>query len=108
MLHTAQHIVGTPDGVLVRLLLFAWMSPRTLWGVLAGNVQVDSLATKRADDMNEATRRLLGVLLRFIDGFKATDSIVIGATNRQQVGILSVLYAAALVGTWHDFDMTLS
>jgi ATP-dependent 26S proteasome regulatory subunit len=50
-----------------------------------GYVQVDSLATKRADDMNEATRRLLGVLLRFIDGFKATDSIVIGATNRKQV-----------------------
>ena len=34
--------------------------------------------------MNEATRRLLGVLLRFIDGFKATDSIVVAATNRKQ------------------------
>jgi SpoVK/Ycf46/Vps4 family AAA+-type ATPase len=34
--------------------------------------------------MHEATRRLLGVLLRFIDGFKATDSIVIAATNRKQ------------------------
>ena len=33
--------------------------------------------------MNEATRRLLGVLLRFIDGFQATDSIVIAATNRK-------------------------
>ena len=60
-------------------------------GMMAHNecagLQVDSLATKRADDMNEATRRLLGVLLRFIDGFKATDSIVIGATNRQQVRV---------------------
>lgn len=45
---------------------------------------MDSLATSRSDDMNEATRRLLGVLLRFIDGFKATDSIVIAATNRKQ------------------------
>ena len=47
-------------------------------------VQVDSLATSRSDDMNEATRRLLGVLLRFIDGFAATDSIVVAATNRKQ------------------------
>ena len=47
-------------------------------------MQVDSLATSRGDDMNEATRRLLGVLLRFIDGFKATDSIVVAATNRKQ------------------------
>lgn len=45
---------------------------------------MDSLATSRSDDMNEATRRLLGVLLRFIDGFKATDSIVVAATNRKQ------------------------
>jgi SpoVK/Ycf46/Vps4 family AAA+-type ATPase len=34
--------------------------------------------------MNEATRRLLSVLLRFIDGFKATNSIVVAATNRKQ------------------------
>eukprot|EP00892_Ulva_mutabilis_P011888 jgi/Ulvmu1/9071/UM005_0166.1 len=46
--------------------------------------EVDSLATSRSDDMNEATRRLLGVLLRFIDGFQATDSIVVAATNRKQ------------------------
>lgn len=45
---------------------------------------MDSLATSRSDDMNEATRRLLGVLLRFIDGFKSTDSIVVAATNRKQ------------------------
>jgi SpoVK/Ycf46/Vps4 family AAA+-type ATPase len=47
-------------------------------------MQVDSLATNRDSDMNEATRRLLGVLLRFIDGFKATNSIVVAATNRKQ------------------------
>ena len=47
-------------------------------------VQVDSLATSRGDNMYEATRRLLGVLLRFIDGFEATTSIVLAATNRKQ------------------------
>jgi ATP-dependent 26S proteasome regulatory subunit len=46
--------------------------------------QVDSLAGKRNDDMHESTRRLLGVLLRFIDGFTATDSIIVAATNRKQ------------------------
>lgn len=33
--------------------------------------------------MHESTRRLLGVLLRFMDGFHAPRSIVIGATNRK-------------------------
>jgi SpoVK/Ycf46/Vps4 family AAA+-type ATPase len=47
-------------------------------------LQVDSLAGKRNDDMHESTRRLLGVLLRFIDGFQATDSIIVAATNRKQ------------------------
>ena len=37
-------------------------------------------------DMNEATRRLLGVLLRQMDGFASANnrSVVIGATNRRQ------------------------
>lgn len=47
-------------------------------------MQVDSLAQSRSADMNEATRRLLGVLLRFVDGFKATNSIIVAATNRKQ------------------------
>lgn len=37
--------------------------------------------------MHEATRRVLGVLLRHLDGFDSTRkrTIVIGATNRKQV-----------------------
>lgn len=63
--------------------------------------ELDSLATSRDQaDMHEASRRLLGVLLREIDGFNHRDtagsssdggggdsskrSVVIGATNRQQ------------------------
>jgi len=40
----------------------------------------------RSGDMNEATRRLLGVLLRQMDGFASANnrSVVIGATNRRQ------------------------
>jgi SpoVK/Ycf46/Vps4 family AAA+-type ATPase len=34
--------------------------------------------------MHEATRRILGVLLRQLDGFEGKRSIVIGATNRKQ------------------------
>ena len=33
--------------------------------------ELDSLATQRGGDMHEATRRLLGVLLRHLDGFDA-------------------------------------
>ena len=45
---------------------------------------MDSLAQSRSSDMNEASRRLLSVLLRFVDGFKATNSIIVAATNRKQ------------------------
>ena len=34
--------------------------------------------------MHEATRRILGVLLRQLDGFEGKRSIVIAATNRKQ------------------------
>lgn len=45
--------------------------------------EVDSLAATRAADMNEATRRLLGVLLRQIDGFSSAPGVVVlAATNR--------------------------
>lgn len=40
-----------------------------------------------ATEMHEATRRVLGVLLRHLDGFDSTNkrTVVIGATNRKQV-----------------------
>ncbi|GAB4821726.1 hypothetical protein N2152v2_008772 [Parachlorella kessleri] len=47
--------------------------------------ELDALATSRGTDMHEATRRLLGVLLRHLDGFDANKrTVVIGATNRRQ------------------------
>lgn len=38
----------------------------------------------RSQQMHEATRRVLGVLLRSLDGFTRGRYIVIGATNRKQ------------------------
>ncbi|KAH6823357.1 P-loop containing nucleoside triphosphate hydrolases superfamily protein [Perilla frutescens var. hirtella] len=47
--------------------------------------EVDSLATARDSDIHEATRRLLSVLLRQIDGFEQEKKVVvIAATNRKQ------------------------
>ena len=47
--------------------------------------EIDSLATARSGDMHEATRRVLSVLLRQIEGFEQKNqTIVIGATNRKQ------------------------
>ncbi|MBU3906793.1 MAG: AAA family ATPase [Nanoarchaeota archaeon] len=47
--------------------------------------EIDSLATSREGGIHEATRRVLSVLLRKIDGFKPNDkTILIGATNRKQ------------------------
>ncbi|CAL8469402.1 g8943 [Coccomyxa elongata] len=47
--------------------------------------EIDSLATQRSSEMHEATRRLLGVLLRQMDGFgPQSKSVIIGATNRRQ------------------------
>ena len=44
--------------------------------------ELDSLATTRGNDMHEATRRMLGVLLRFLDGFdQEKRAVVVGATN---------------------------
>lgn len=44
--------------------------------------ELDSLATTRGNDMHEATRRMLGVLLRFLDGFDQNKrAVVVGATN---------------------------
>lgn len=46
--------------------------------------EIDSLAGSRDQNMFEATRRLLSVLLRKLDGIDAaTNTITIGATNRK-------------------------
>lgn len=47
--------------------------------------EIDSLATSREGNIHEATRRVLSVLLRKIDGMSpAEGTILIGATNRKQ------------------------
>ncbi|XP_026392718.1 ATPase family AAA domain-containing protein 1-B-like isoform X2 [Papaver somniferum] len=47
--------------------------------------EVDSFAIARDDGMHEATRRILSVLLRQIDGFEQeTRVVVIAATNRKE------------------------
>ncbi|MDK2849777.1 MAG: hypothetical protein PWP03_332 [Candidatus Woesearchaeota archaeon] len=48
--------------------------------------EIDSLATSRDDGIHEATRRVLSVLLRKIDGIESSEQnvIVIGSTNRKQ------------------------
>ncbi|GAB2301047.1 hypothetical protein Dimus_035083 [Dionaea muscipula] len=47
--------------------------------------EVDSFAIDRGSEMHEATRRLLSVLLRQIDGFEQDKKVVvIAATNRKQ------------------------
>ena len=47
--------------------------------------EIDSLAGSREEGLFEATRRVLSVLLRKIDGFDTRDGILtIGATNRTQ------------------------
>ncbi|KAK4284319.1 hypothetical protein QN277_001171 [Acacia crassicarpa] len=47
--------------------------------------EIDSFAADRDREMHEATRRILSVLLRQIDGFEQDKKvIVIGATNRKQ------------------------
>ncbi|KAL2483940.1 P-loop containing nucleoside triphosphate hydrolase superfamily protein [Forsythia ovata] len=47
--------------------------------------EVDSLATARDTETHEATRRLLSVLLRQIDGFEQEKKVVVvAATNRKQ------------------------
>ncbi|TGN18465.1 AAA family ATPase [Leptospira idonii] len=47
--------------------------------------EIDSLATSREDGLFEATRNLLSVLLRKLDGFATQSRIItIGATNRKE------------------------
>jgi SpoVK/Ycf46/Vps4 family AAA+-type ATPase len=45
--------------------------------------EIDSLAGSRNDDMHEATRRILSVLLRKMQGFMSIENVItLGATNR--------------------------
>mmetsp|Transcript_27338 Transcript_27338/g.89482 ORF Transcript_27338/g.89482 Transcript_27338/m.89482 type:complete len:299 (-) Transcript_27338:266-1162(-) len=47
--------------------------------------EIDALATERGEDMHEATRRMLSVLLRHLDGLDSKKrSVLIAATNRAQ------------------------
>lgn len=46
--------------------------------------EIDSLAQSREREMHEATRRMLSVFLRYLDGFDTSESVlVICATNRR-------------------------
>ncbi len=47
--------------------------------------EIDSLALNRESGIHEASRRVLSVLLRQLDGFQANEkTMVIGATNRKE------------------------
>ncbi|MEW6144106.1 MAG: AAA family ATPase [Thermodesulfobacteriota bacterium] len=47
--------------------------------------EIDSLATQRADESHEVSRRVVAQLLTLMDGFTSSDNvIVIAATNRPQ------------------------
>ena len=46
--------------------------------------EIDALVTTREQDMHDASRRILGVLLKEIDGFEASNVVVIAATNRKR------------------------
>jgi len=68
-----------------KLLAEVFRASETMGGALIFLDEVDSLATTRGADMHEATRRVLGVLLRQLDGFDSSKrSVVIAATNRKQ------------------------
>ncbi|KAA6425260.1 MAG: 26S protease regulatory [Trebouxia sp. A1-2] len=68
-----------------RLLSEVFKAAEMLPGCIIFLDEVDSLATSRNSEMHEATRRLLGVLLRHLDGFETNKrSVVIAATNRKE------------------------
>ena len=98
---SARIIAGESDSPMVYVPVESIMSKwygeaeRNLAGVFdacsdLGNAlifldEIDSLATSRESGLYEATRRVLSVLLRKIDGFEPNDkTILIGATNRKQ------------------------
>eukprot|EP00210_Caulerpa_lentillifera_P002915 g2783.t1 len=68
-----------------RLLAEVFTFADRLGGSIVFFDEIESLATTRSAEMHEATRRVLGVLLREMDGFDTRKKIVvIGATNRKQ------------------------
>ncbi|KAL3159723.1 hypothetical protein ABBQ38_010129 [Trebouxia sp. C0009 RCD-2024] len=68
-----------------RLLADVFKAAEVLPGCIIFLDEIDSLATSRSSDMHEATRRVLGVLLRHLDGFETNKgSVVIAATNRKE------------------------
>lgn len=68
-----------------KLLASVFKNANELGGSIIFLDEIETLATTRSSDMHEATRRLLGVLLREMDGFDTSKrTIVIGATNRKQ------------------------
>ncbi|GMH39592.1 hypothetical protein BSKO_07490 [Bryopsis sp. KO-2023] len=68
-----------------KLLANVFKNADELGGSIIFLDEIETLATTRGADMHEATRRLLGVLLREMDGFDTSKrTIVIGATNRKQ------------------------
>eukprot|EP01024_Parvocaulis_polyphysoides_P026406 TRINITY_DN24073_c0_g2_i2.p1 TRINITY_DN24073_c0_g2~~TRINITY_DN24073_c0_g2_i2.p1 ORF type:complete len:219 (-),score=39.31 TRINITY_DN24073_c0_g2_i2:369-941(-) len=72
---------GESEKLLGNVFKFA----ENLGGAIIFFDEIDSLAGNRAEGMHEASRRVLSVLLRFIDGFDTEKkTVVIGATNRKQ------------------------
>eukprot|EP00850_Spirogloea_muscicola_P006422 SM000030S11431 [mRNA] locus=s30:595720:599754:+ [translate_table: standard] len=69
-----------------RLLASVFTASKTLQGgAIVFLDEIDALATARNGEMHEATRRILSVLLRQMDGFERDSGVVvIAATNRMQ------------------------
>ncbi|XP_054785442.1 uncharacterized protein LOC129291977 isoform X2 [Prosopis cineraria] len=73
---------GESENLLGKVFSLANELPK---GALIFLDEIDSFAAARDGEMHEATRRILSVLLRQIDGFEQDKRvIVIGATNRKQ------------------------
>ena len=68
-----------------KLLSEAFKLAEQLDGSIIFFDEIETLGAKRSDEMHEASRRVLSVLLREMDGFDVQKKIiVIGATNRKQ------------------------
>ena len=80
-----EAVVSKWYGESERLLAQAFKAADSLGGSIIFLDEIETLAVSRSQDTNEATRRLLGVLLREMDGFDtAKRTVVIAATNRKQ------------------------
>lgn len=80
-----ESIVSKWYGESEKLLSEAFKLADQLEGTILFFDEIETLGGKRNDEMHEASRRLLSVLLREMDGFDQRKSIiVIGATNRKR------------------------